>query len=210
MLLYGYGIFDNTVLFFPLMVSSIEGEDSSTDEKSAYMSKISESTIVFPKENDTSESRGLNKKNNEPVTVKAREVEVSFFVKSAETPVWYDFLFISRMLLSFLAIIVLLIMIPYLYFTTLKQVGRNNIYSAGTIKKIRKLGYCVLFLSLYETFIKFTGTYTLYQLVELEHYRITFYSCVDYFGLIFSVTLLLVAEALRQALKMKEEQDLTI
>lgn len=112
--------------------------------------------------------------------------------------------------LTIILITVVLLYIPILFLLIVKSIWQNNLMNQKLVKRIKRMGWILLSLYFY-TFIFFDfGTYYLAsQCIALENYKII----LDYGNcelIVLGLLTLMLGEILSHALKMKEEQDLTI
>ncbi|MDH6355389.1 hypothetical protein M2132_001731 [Dysgonomonas sp. PH5-45] len=206
--LYLYSIFDNVVQVIPQMISyySHKHQEEAHGEKGfPFPSPLKAES----NKNATTEKK-VNNRTGKEVFVE-KDISTVYFPlsESDNLSVWPKVVSVSVVILSLMNIIVL-IYIPILFFKTLSSIGKNKIFTRENMIRIRRLGYCVIFIGLVESFSKISDRFIFSQLISFDGYTVSYYGSLDYFGLIFGVTLLAISEALRQALKMKEEQDLTI
>lgn len=204
-LLYVYCIFDNTVLFFPSQ-SARHWWKKHSDSDKEYIKTLNISLFKNSSEINSIE-QVTNKKDGSPVFITSNECEI--VVGLDEIPTWYNIYMIFSSIVALFAF-VLLIYMPFVFFKILKSLVKDNIFTGINIKRIRKLGYCIIAIGLIATYFHTSDYFVFHQFVELEGYKVSYYDFIDYFSLIFGLALLSVAEALKQALAMKEEQDLTI
>lgn len=205
MLLYAYSIFDNIVLYLPQSIK----ESAWELKKDPNKNYIHLTSFLLPdKEQRTFIDTISNKKDNREIFINKSEVEI-FMPAPENIPTWYMAVNILNVILALFALVIL-ITIPILFFKTLKSVNKNNIFTSGNTKRIRLLAFCIIGIGIIETVFNISQRYAFSEFVQLEGYKVSYYDSVDIFGLIFGVTLLVIAEAMKQAIKMKEEQELTI
>ena len=87
---------------------------------------------------------------------------------------------------------------------------RHEVFSWHTVKYLRRSGWGMLICGGSATVLALLQCYSAYQTFAPEHYYVNFSEHVETGYLIFSLFLLLMAEAFAQGLRLQEEQDLTI
>ena len=119
---------------------------------------------------------------------------------------------IAYIILSIFAIPTLLafLLIPILIYRVIRSIVKNEIFELRNIKRIRWVGYCLLYIFTIEICSNFLHTSQARTLISIEDYRIIFRMSSEYYWLLFALVTLLFAEILKISHTMKEEQDLTI
>ncbi|MGN0220705.1 MAG: DUF2975 domain-containing protein [Prevotella sp.] len=87
---------------------------------------------------------------------------------------------------------------------------RREVFSWHTVKFLRRSGWGMLVCGGSATILALLQCYSAYQTFDPEHYRVNFSEHVETGYIIFSLFLLLMAEAFAQGLRLQEEQELTI
>lgn len=87
---------------------------------------------------------------------------------------------------------------------------RCEVFSWHTVKYLRRTGWGMMICGGSTTFLALLQCYSAYQTFAPEYYRVNFSEHVETGYFIFSLFLLLMAEAFAQGLRLQEEQELTI
>lgn len=87
---------------------------------------------------------------------------------------------------------------------------RREVFSWHTVKYLRRTGWGMMICGGSGTILALLQCYAACLAFDLEHYRVNFSEHVESGYLIFSLFLLLMAEAFAQGLRLQEEQELTI
>lgn len=129
--------------------------------------------------------------------------------ENSETGIGMTIFRIFKMIFSFI-ILAIFIYIPILFFGIIKSVNKGEILADKTIKKIRRIGWLLLGLFVYNILVYSIGDALIaQQAIKLEGYRII-PDLSNFSSLFLCLITLLLAEILKHTAKMKEEQDLTI
>ena len=114
------------------------------------------------------------------------------------------------LLLFTLPLFFVVVYIPIQIYRLIRSIVKNEIFEPLNIKRIRRIGYCLLYVFAIEVFGTFIHTFQAHTLIDLEDYKIIFKMNVEYYWLLFALVTLMFAEVLKISHTMKEEQDLTI
>lgn len=87
---------------------------------------------------------------------------------------------------------------------------RCEVFSWHTVKYLRRTGWGMMICGGSTTVLALLQCYSAYQTFAPEYYRVNFSEHVETGYFIFSLFLLLMAEAFAQGLRLQEEQELTI
>ncbi len=108
-------------------------------------------------------------------------------------------------------IVVIFIYIPVLSFRTVRSISRNVIFDIKNIRRIRRIGYALLFGFIGMIMSEYLSTIAVREIFEFENFEIPVsFSETNTMFLLFGLAVLLFAEILKISVKMKEEQDLTV
>jgi len=140
------------------------------------------------------------------------QAEFQAFIAKIDTtqrPLWIKAGYLVFILLAF-PMLFAIIFIPIQIYRVIRSIVKNEIFNHRNVKRIRWIGYCLLFIFAGEIYGKFIYTAEARALVQLEDYRIVFKMGADYYWLLFALVTFMFAEILKISHTMKEEQDLTI
>jgi len=144
------------------------------------------------------------------IQVEVGEYKIRMFEsEDSETGLGFTIFRTFKFIFSFI-MFGLIIYIPLLFFGIIKAVNKGEILTAKTIKKIRRIGWILLALFIYNTLVYSIGdAIAARQMIQLEGYRIV-PDFSNFSSLFLCLVTLLLAEILKHTAKMKEEQELTI
>ena len=131
-------------------------------------------------------------------------------IDRAPLPSWLK---IARALFLLIAVFPLLftiVFIPVQIYKVIRSIVKDNIFEPRNIKRLRWIGYCLLFIFVVLMLFGFISTVEARTLIHLEDYRIVFRIEEEYYWLLFGLVTLMFAELLKISHSMKEEQELTI
>ncbi len=178
-----------------------------------YQVKTSESLYFFAQPENGYYSYPLHIHNLKSGKLMNAEVR-QFYVKLPSSdykalPLWIRIFRTLIIPLSFV-ILFIVIYIPIQSFKVIRSIVKNEIFDEKNIKRIRRVGYSLLICFGLVFLFAYTLTATSQALIGMENYKIVLNLGDDLMVLLFGFVVLLFAEILKIALKMKEENDLTV
>ncbi|NDV79645.1 DUF2975 domain-containing protein [Dysgonomonas sp. 511] len=102
-----------------------------------------------------------------------------------------------------------LLAFPFLFFNVIYNIGKNKMISDSTTFKLRVMGWTLIGWFILESVICYMDMSLAKQSLDINGFNITGES-VSAYPLILGLIMLIITEVINYALKMKEEQDLTI
>ena len=151
----------------------------------------------------------VNEKTGEKMGAEIEQVRLSI----TDLPQVPRYLIIGNILTIPLAFVMLFIIIyiPVLSFKTIKSIVKNDIFDEGNIRRIRRIGYSLIIVSLFGVYCAVISKATALHFVSLKDYKIVSpLSSEDIFIVTLGIVVLIFAEVLKIATQIKEEQDLTV
>ena len=146
----------------------------------------------------------------EKIAIETNSLKIRLYDDSDNVP---TYLHIIQMSLYILALILFigLIYIPFAYFGIVKSIGKGEFMSRKTVKKTNRIGFILISCSILEILLQFVDTKIAQSQVQLPNYEIVGQiGFSQYAFFIMGMVILILAEILRESLRMKEEQELTI
>ncbi len=158
---------------------------------------------------DAYPDRVINEKTGKEVPAESREMLLR--VRDIPQLPWYLFAGnILYMIFSF-ATLFILIYVPILSFKTIKSIAKDDIFDKNNIRRIRRIGYSLIVVFLFSLFYAIVSKATTEYLLSLKNYKVIFpLGGEDIFILTLGIVILIFAEILKMATRIKEEQDLTV
>jgi len=140
------------------------------------------------------------------------QTENKYFYAKIDTSQASKWIKIGRIIfvLTGIPLFFVLIFIPIQIYRVISSIVKNDIFNPQNIKRIRRIGYCLLYIFAVIIFGNFLFTFQARELIEMENYRVIFKIDEEYYYLLFALVTLMFAEILKISHSMKEEQDLTI
>ena len=178
------------------------GSEKTTQTKTLFFKlKPISGTYSFP-------SSVLNLKTGNPIST---EISVAAAkINSAKLSSWVKFAYEIVILLIAFPTLFVIVFIPILIYRVIRSIVKNEIFELRNIRRIRWIGYCLLFIFAVETYVNFIHTFLAREFIQLEGYRIVFHIGDEFYWLLFALVTLMFAEILKMSHTMKEEQELTI
>lgn len=151
-----------------------------------------------------------NLRSGKPVKTEISSMNFSLENETIDTPVYLNIL---QGVLYFVALIIIigLIYIPFAYFSIIKSITRGQLMDKRVVRKSSKIGWILIMYSFLEVAIKLVETQIARTQIQLKDYEIVYHFGFSYYALfILGLIILILSEILRESLKLKEEQELTI
>jgi len=178
------------------------GREQQKEKKEFYYSKLKpvDPSNFYP-------THLINQLTGESIPASILEVMAEIDTSSIKLPLW---LTIPRIISTIIAVGIfgIMIYIPIQTFRVVRSIVKNVIFDSKNIKRIQRIGYALLCFYIGNLFVDFIQIQISQKLLSLDGYTTAFDFRQNL--LLFGLVILLFAEILKMALKMKEEQDLTV
>ncbi|MDR1369776.1 MAG: DUF2975 domain-containing protein [Dysgonamonadaceae bacterium] len=151
----------------------------------------------------------INEKTGEKVMAENHRM----YLKVEDMPQLPWFLVAGNILVVIISFVTLfcLVYVPVLSFKTIKSIVNDDIFDEKNIHRIRRIGYSLIVVFLCILIHAFVSEATAQHVMSMKDYKIvSAWNKGDVFILVFGIVVLIFAEVLKIATRIKEEQDLTV
>ena len=150
----------------------------------------------------------LNLKTGNPMRTEFSKFNVR--IDKTHLPKWIEIASFLFGIITVFPLIFAILFIPIQIYKVIRSIVKNEIFELRNINRLRRIGYCLLFIFIAELFFNFINTVEAQTLIHLQDYQIVFRMTEEYYWLLFGLVTLMFAEILKISHSMKEEQELTI
>ena len=196
-------------IYVPAFMSGFKGSNEPV-QQGAFSPSAFLLTNVQPKQGTfTTPTSITNLKTGK--NIEAGVLQMVIKVRDAEPlPMKLKIAFVIETILSFIGV-GFIIYIPVQSFKVVRSIVKNEIFDIYNIKRIRRIGYTLLVICAISIFSLYVMSAKANYLVELENYKfVADIGCPKMVMLILGLVVLAFAEILKMALRIKEENDLTV
>lgn len=148
----------------------------------------------------------INTKNGKNYPAMISDVKIE--VPESDIPIKHTIYNGFRIFLSMI-ILFCFIAIPIRFIYLMSNISKGDIFSFQNVKAMRWLGIFLLSVSFLMFLFDLLGYFSAKSLFAFSHYTIKI-SFPDFLWAILGLSALLIAEVLKRAIELKEEQELTI
>lgn len=153
---------------------------------------------------------GKNLLTDKPIKTEISSINIHYQDITPEVPMY---LYILRDIILFAIFFLILgiLYIPFAFFSIIKSVTKGRVMEYQVVRKANAIGWILVTYSVAETAFTYIESLIAKAQIKIEDYEIVYNFGFSHYALfILGMVTLILAEILRESLKIKEEQELTI
>ncbi|MCQ2344102.1 MAG: DUF2975 domain-containing protein [Paludibacteraceae bacterium] len=107
-------------------------------------------------------------------------------------------------------VVVLFIYLIVQFVKIIRSFTRSKVFERQVVRRLSRIGIVFIVMSIIGTLWNIGKTYLVSQLIDIDRFDILYRTTIEWDSLIMGLIILVMNEIVKQALVMKEENDLTI
>ncbi len=163
---------------------------------------------VVAKDNNYLEDTEINLKSGDKVLIRPNNVSL-LALSIAQKPFWWVILQLIFVVLSVIKL-ALSIWVPFLVVKIIRSTSNTENFDRLVIKRINRIGIILLTVGVLGSLLRVINIFSAQTFVDLSHYTFSYAKAINFNAIMMGVVILIMNEILIFAVKLKEEQELTI